>query len=75
MARRRRLRTVSESLRNVGALHENGTGGFRPKTGFGFGSDSFELSGPKDQFTDKSNSIEKLTSESSSVVFLRRASH
>ena len=29
----------------------------------GFGSDSFELSAPKDQFTDESNSIEKLTSE------------
>ena len=41
----------------------------------GFGSDSFELSAPKDQFTDESNSIEKLTSELSSVVFLRRASH
>ena len=38
----------------------------------GFGSDSFELSAPKDQFTDESNSIEKLTSELSSVVFLRR---
>ena len=41
----------------------------------GFSSDSFELSAPKDQFTDESNSIEKLTSELSSVVFLRRASH